>query len=269
MLLLWKRIEPAMKFPRLAFAAFTAVALLITNSSNADIFALYNFDDQGVDKDGLTESVFPDPPTDVIPGLYNTRIDVKQTASSTKTFGDIAVPPEAADIHAYVRTSETLAINTFDTGGTNNQAYHEFTITTPSDTNTYALDSIQFEYWVSNAVDGATYEASVYSNLAGYQAGDRLQTVNAETDPSGVRTRTINLQGIDRGLFSNIAGGTNVEFRILFSDNSTNSVVDHHRVDDVTVRGRVVVTAVPEPSTASVLMLIGATAFLRRRRSHI
>ena len=253
-----------MKFPAHALVAFVACALTIHNIANADIFAIYDFDDGA--PNGLTESVFPDPPTDVIPGMYDTRINTTQNNSSTP-FGGIATPPGGGDVHAFIRAAETPNINEFDNGGTSNNAYHEFSVTTPTGPNTYALDSIHFEYWVASPEANSTYNATLYSDQLGYaSAASHLGTVQAELDPTESRTRTIDLRGISRGNFTNIAGGQTVQFRILFSDNSTGaSFVDHHRIDDVTVRGRVIVNAVPEPGSIS-LLLLSSTAFVIRRR---
>lgn len=253
-----------MKIPAFALLAIIACALLHINSANADIFAIYDFDDGA--PNGLTESVFPDPPTDVIPGMYDTRINTTQNNSSTP-FGGIATPSGGGDVHAFIRASETPNINEFDNGGTSNNAYHEFSVTTPVGPDTYALDSIHFEYWVSSPNAGSTYNATLYSDQLGYaSAASHLGTVQAELDPTESRTRTFDLRGVTRGNFSNIAGGQTVQFRILFWDDSTGTTVDHHRVDDVTVRGRVIVNSVPEPGSLTLLLAATTVLIARRRR---
>jgi hypothetical protein len=251
--------------------AICALAFAFTSPAfcNADIFAIYDFDDGA--PGGFTESVFPTPPLTVTPSAYNTRSSATQNSSPNTPFGGV-VTPLAGDNHAYIRTNQTPDLNEFNSNdplnpGSNN-AYHEFSITTPSGPGTYALDSLHFEYWISDAQAGSTYSATIYSDLVGYgNSGFLLGTLQAETDPFQSRTRTIDLRGVTRADFNNIAGGQTVEFRILFSDNSTSTTdTDHHRIDDVTVRGRVT-SAVPEPAAATLMLLAGGVLVVRRRRN--
>jgi len=249
------------------------LALLAPANLNADIFAVYDFEDGA--PSGLTDSVFPNPAVTVLPSAYDTRENVSQN-SSTRAFGDIANPPNG-DAHAFIEAGETpTAINFGD-----NAAYHTFSITTPSGPGTYALDSLHFEYWVAGADPNATYTASLFSNLTGFPlnsaaaSGFVLDQVTAETDPSESRTRTIDLRDVVRdGGFNSISGGQTIEFRILFSDNSDGFAAgsapgptDHHRIDDVTLRGRITSAAVPEPTAGILVLLIGGVVAIRRRRN--
>lgn len=244
-----------------------ALALLAPANLNADIFAIYDFEDGA--PNGLTESVFPNPAVTVLPSSYDTRANVSQNAS-TRAFGDIA-SPQNGDIHAFIEAGETpTEINFGD-----NAAYHTFSITTPSGPGTYALDSLHFEYWVAGADPNATYTASLFSNLTGYPlnssaaSGFVLDQVTAETNPIESRTRTIDLRGVTRaGGFNNISGGQTIEFRILFSDDSAGLLgTDHHRIDDVTLRGRITSSAVPEPAAGVLVLLLGGIVAIRRRRN--
>ena len=244
------------------------LALLAPTNANADIFALYDFEDGA--PGGLTQSVFPNPATTVTPSAYDTRAGATQNSSSNP-FGFIATPPGGGDVHAFVEADETP--DSIDFGS--NAAYHTFSVTTPTGPGTYALDSLHFEYWVAGADPNAEYTASLYSNLTGFPlnstaaSGFLLDQVSAETDPTESRTRSIDLRGVTRaGGFNNIPGGQTIEFRILFSDNSAGlSGTDHHRIDDVTLRGRLTTSAVPEPAASVLVLLVGGIVALRRRRN--
>jgi hypothetical protein len=252
-----------MKTLQLAMCAL-AFAFASPAFCNADIFAVYDFDDGA--PGGMTQSVFPNP-SPVSPSLYNTRGGVTQNTSTT-AFGDIATPANGGDIHAFVRSFETPDLDEFNSASGTNAAYHEFSITTPTGSDTYSLDSLHFEYWVSGAEAGKTYNATIYSDLVGYaNSGFIVGTLQAQTNPSQPRTRSFNFNGATSGSFNNIAGGQTVGFRILFHDDASGSTgADHHRIDDVTLRGRIT-TAVPEPAAATLMMLVGGFVVLRRRRN--
>ena len=242
-----------MKIQYLALCAF-AFTLITADQSSADILALYEFDQTFVDGAGNERDVSRDLNPDITAGNYDTRTN--RTAPGS--FGGVA--PSTQDVHAFARTANTPNDTTFAT----NNNYHEFEVTI--DNGTWSIDSIHFQYWVNGTTPGETYQATVYSDLIGYGAGQELHiepyvrqtTLNPEI-------HTVSITGLQfQSEFQTLAPGTTAGFRILFSDDVSDPTIVH-RVDDIELRG-FQTAAVPEPAVASVLLLVGGFMVTRRRR---
>jgi len=244
-----------MRLHQLALCAIGLVLLGTTNQSNADILALYEFDDTFVDGSGNERDTSRDLNPDVTAGNYDTRTNMNAIGS----LGGIA-PPQA-DVHAFARTTQTPD----DISLANNNNYHEFEVTL--DRGTWTIDSLHFEYWVNGTTAGENYRATVYSDLVGYGSGEELdtQTYVRQTNQFP-EIHTVSITGLQfRNDFQQLSSGTTAQFRIVFSDNVDEASIVH-RIDDVELRG-FQVAAVPEPAAASLLLLVGGIATLRRRRN--
>ncbi len=231
------------------------LALLAPTNSTADIMALYEFDQTFVDGSNNERDVSRDGNPDILAGNYNTRTN--RNAVDSK--GGVA-PPQADD-HAFARTIMTPDDITLPT----NDVYHEFSVEMVN--GTWTIDSLHFEYWVNDTTPGENYRATVYSDLVGYGSGEELDTTAYVRQTNQIpEIHTVSLNGLQfRNEFQQLGEGSTATFRIVFSDDVNDASIVH-RIDDVELRG-FQVQAVPEPAAASILLLIGGMALIRRRRS--
>lgn len=248
-----------MKTHQAALFCAMCLALLIPAYASADILALYDFETSFTDASGdqKSESVFNRPAqgNDVAASVYNSRSTHSELGVSIGGISTTTIDP-----HAFVRTFTTPN----STAQPGNQNYHEFGVTINN--GTWSMDSLHFEYWINGTSAGEEYRATLYSDLVGYNAGDELGTVAYQPTTNQIPDiQTVTFSGNTfRDTFRNQSAGSTVNFRIVFSDNvSDGSIV--HRIDDVVVRG-FRVQAIPEPAAASLLLLVGGIAAVRRRR---
>lgn len=249
--------------PLHALLCLIGLAIAFPATANADILALYDFESASATNNptqGQTAaSQFPLPgqTSGVSAGDYITN---STAIVNGATVGGVAFG--SSDPHAFARTVTTPTSPNLG----NNQTYHEFSL----DVNQgiWSFDSLHFEYWVNDVSDGQDYSATVYSDLVGGPLGTVIYNPTGSNIPD-IQTVTINDSNF-RSSFQNLSAGTSVTFRLVFSDNVNDGTIVH-RVDDVVVRGfeveQVITTAIPEPSAASILILIGTMTLIRRRRN--
>jgi len=260
---------------KLQFLALCAIGLglIATNQSSADILALYEFDPNPAgqaqtftDTNDQERAVSRDLNPDITALPYNTRTNRLPGALSPPSRGGVAQSP--ADLHAFARTTHTPDdIRLFDNNGNVvNDNYHEFTV--QIDNGTWSIDSLHFEYWVNGTTTGENYRATVYSDLVGYGSGQELDTQSYVRQTNQIpEIHTYSINGLQfQNAFQQLAAGTTATFRIVFSDDVSDSSIVQ-RIDDVELRGFEVAATVPEPAAATILMLIAGIAAMRRRRS--
>lgn len=250
-----------MKIFQLAIFAI-GLALFATAQSNADILALYEFDQPFVDTSGNQRDISRDQNPDINAGTYNTRSNI----NATDSFGGIA--PQQADVHGFARTTKTPDdIRLFDdNNNVVNNTYHEFEV--QIENGTWSIDSLHFEYWVNGTRTGENYRATVYSDLVGFGSGQELDTQAYVRQTNQIpEIHTISINGLQfREEFQQLGERTTAAFRIVFSDDVDSPDIVH-RIDDVELRGFQVAAAIPEPAAASILLLVGGLVAIRRRRN--
>ena len=129
------------------------------------------------------------------------------------------------------------------------------------------LSSLSFEHKASAAlVDLVPYESnfSTFTSVDGFAEANVIDTSTAtHTSVNGGATTLLRTASIDltSSTFQDLTGTTT--FRIYgFDDKNANDAI--MRLDNVTVFGAV--TAVPEPSTISLISLGGVSMLLRKKR---
>jgi len=183
-----------------------------------------------------------------------------------------------ANHNVYVATDQTgPAFST--TTAVANDDYVGFTVDFGAVT--YNLDSLSFDYHISNAFAGQGFGVRVMNSVTGFtdfstamDSDDAVadgvgRTYSFGPTPSGdTATVNVNLDLTDP-YASNIIGDDlqgvtgPVEFRFYLIDSSTSNQ-RHHRIDNVVLQGYVI----PEPSTLAIwsLGLLGFIGWRRRKR---
>ncbi|MGJ8672719.1 hypothetical protein [Rubritalea sp.] len=134
----------------------------------------------------------------------------------------------------------------------------QFTIQNLAAGETLTLTTFKYDY---GRIKPLNFESAIYSNLSGYMGSDDSigGTANASSNGSNPTSKTLKLSSTE---FKGLTNGDVVEFRIYLKDSSTKLSSRIHKLDNISLEGRVV-SAVE--SLSSALISFGDNTLILRR----
>ncbi|RRJ95233.1 PEP-CTERM sorting domain-containing protein [Opitutaceae bacterium TAV4] len=242
--------------------AFAALSCLASVTATAATLVTYDFEN--------TSDLLAPNPASIAAGINADTLALNHLANNSYNYSNpanraITLMPSASE---YVQTSYSVST------ALTNATYLSLKLTVAPG-QTLALDSISLQ---AAGGGSASYRAFyMFSNLTGFTSTTDV-ILSGRMDYSGsggtLPARTTGLKDYSvsfaslssAAAYTNISGGTEVEFRIYIQTDSTGRSLD---IGNITLNGTLTPAPVPEPATTALLLALGVLAsclWLRRRR---
>lgn len=226
---------------------------LLGSTSQATILVQYDMlDEQTISANGpLTEQSAA---SFTAAGVTSSAFQVWAPAISGNSNGGGVTSSAGGSAYMFASGTAGTALLAVD----NMVQFHEFTIQAVSEL--LDLSDLTFNYF---SVSGTLPDAGValQSSIGGFGSANPIIGTVALPERSDSGAAASNLVTISLTSLASVSGP--VTFRLSFYDSSSSNNVSH-RVDNVTLSGGLV--AIPEPGTASLLLVCAAGIFARMRR---